>query len=64
MFALIEKALRRRFLLAAALYIEYVAHKPLRRQLGWAFLLYVASVSLFAGVCGALHLAIMLLYKL
>lgn len=61
---LIEKALVRRFLPAAALYIEYVAHKPLRRQFGWAVLLYVASVSLFAGVCGVLHLAMMLLFKL
>ncbi|CAE6841066.1 hypothetical protein [Paraburkholderia domus] len=58
--AALEKISRQRVTLAAAALVAYVTDKPLRRQLRWAIVLYVASVALFAAVCGVLHLTIML----
>lgn len=62
--AALETISQWRVTLAAAAHVAYVADKPLRRQLRWAIVLYVASVALFAAVCGVLHLTIMLLSRL
>ncbi|WP_322062400.1 hypothetical protein [Paraburkholderia sp. J63] len=61
---ILERPSHRRVLIVTALWLEFIFHKPLRRQIGWAVALYLSSVAVLAVVYITVHVAIKLLFRL